>query len=424
MTRRLRVLVFPCGGENALEIHDSLRHSVHVDLFGASSADDHGRFRFRHYTGGLPRIEEPGFGAAFAALVTDLAIDLVFASHDSVAEHLAQLALPAGCRLVNGDADTARVTRRKTATYDALAGLAGLPRRYAGPEDVTDWPVIVKPDRGQGGQHVVMAADAEALRQAIADVPEPVIVEYLPGAEATVDCFTDRHGRLVYAGARSRERVRAGISMRSRYLDDDAGIAAMAAGINHRLRLRGPWFFQVRQDRHGQWTLLEVSCRAAGTMAASRARGVNLPLLAVHDAMGRDVVAAPDRRVRLVDRSIATCAELDYTFDTVFVDLDDTLVAAGRAVVPVLAFLFQAVGEGRRVVLITRHEHDIAETLRLARISAGLFDRIVHITDGRPKTDWMAGACLLIDNHFPERRQAAARGFLALDVDAVQFLLR
>lgn len=50
----LNILVFPCGSEIALELHRSLKFSRHITLFGANSVDDHGKFVFENYIGGLP----------------------------------------------------------------------------------------------------------------------------------------------------------------------------------------------------------------------------------------------------------------------------------------------------------------------------------------------------------------------------------
>jgi hypothetical protein len=423
--RKVRVLVFPCGSENAGEIHDALQHSIHVELFGASSIDDHGRFRFARYQGGLPLISNPGFDRAFGELVAREGIDMVFPTHDTVAEYLAPRAEALGFHLVNGDVETTRVARRKSLTYDLFADRHWAPRRHSSVETIDAWPVVVKPDLGQGGQSVTVARNADEARAAVARTAEPLIVEYLPGDEATIDCFTDRKGRLVWAGPRTRERIRAGIAMRSRYLDGDATLATVAEEINARLVLRGPWFFQMKRDMAGAWKLLEVSCRVAGAMVAQRARGVNLPLLAVQDFLGRDVMALPEARVRMVDRAIATRVELDHEFDTVYVDLDDTLVIDSHAVPHAIAFLYQMAAEGKEIVLVTRHEADIERTLARARIAPALFDRIVHVTDGGSKARHVAGRAIFIDNHFPERLDVSrATGVPVLDVDALQFLLK
>lgn len=423
--RRVRVLVFPCGAETASEIHQALRYSLHVELFGASSVDDHGRFRFENYHGDLPRIDEPTFDYAFANLVEKLAIDIVFPTHDTVCNYLAPRAAAMGFHLVNGDERTTTICRRKSETYSLFADEPWIPETYADVDAVTAWPAIVKPDRGQGGQGVSRVSSKAAARAAIASVADSLLVEYLPGEELTVDCFTDRRGRLLWVGPRSRERIRAGISMRSRMFDPTPEIASIADTINERLTLHGPWFFQLKQDREGNWKLLEVACRMAGTMAAQRARGINLPLMTIQDFLGRDLVPLVEPRVRLIDRRIATQAELEYDYDDVFVDLDDTLIIDGHATPSVIAFLYQQKARDKRIVLITRHEHDCAETLDRAFLPPRLFDEVVHITNGRPKSAYMTDRAIFIDNHFPERLAVSkALGIPVLDVDMLEFFTR
>lgn len=421
--KRLNVLVFPCGAENGCEIAAALGHSLHVRLYGASSVDDHGRFAFANYVGGLPMLDDLAFDPCFAALVRELAVDLVFATHDTVQAYLAPRAEDLGFHLVNGNPETARVTRRKSLTHDRLGGEPWLPRRYAAPDAVDAWPVVVKPDLGQGGQGVIRAdhrAAAEAAWQAMA---EPVIFEYLPGEEITVDCFTDRQRRLIWVGPRTRERVRAGISMRSRHLPCSDEIRAIAATINQALVFRGPWFFQLKRDRGGAWRLLEVCARVAGTMVAQRACGVNLPLMAVQDYLGRDLVALPEPRLALVERRIHTLTALDYAYDTVYVDLDDTLVRDGRAVPHMVAFLYRMVGAGKRLVLLTRHTADVGETLAAARLSLALFDQIIVVLAGAAKSAYITPPAIFIDNHFPERLDVARNcGIPVFDVDAVELL--
>ena len=58
---RKNILVFPCGSEVALEIYRFLRHSTHFHLIGANSVDDHGKFVFEYYIGGLPYVNSNDF---------------------------------------------------------------------------------------------------------------------------------------------------------------------------------------------------------------------------------------------------------------------------------------------------------------------------------------------------------------------------
>jgi hypothetical protein len=425
MISKTKVLVFPCGSENASEIHQALRYSVHVDLYGASSVEDHGRFRFEQYVGGLPNIGDPAFDGPFADLIRTLKIDMVFATHDSVQEYLATRASQMKFYLVNGDPKTAAIARRKSATYGLFSDCGWVPQVFESIEEVKEWPIIIKPNLGQGGQGVALVRGPSEAANVLSTIAEPILVEYLPGDEITIDCFSDLHQELIWVGPRTRERIRGGITMRSTLLDLTSEIATIAETINERLRLRGPWFFQLRADRCHKWKLLEVSCRVAGAMAAQRARGINLPLMAVQDYLGRRLIALPNPQIKLIERNIATRAELEFHYHTVFVDLDDTLIIDGFASPLVLAFLYQSVRDGKQIKLITRHALDVAQALRRARIADDLFDEIIHLGADAAKSDYVTQEAILIDNHFPERLAVArARAIPVFDVDALEFFVR
>ncbi|MNJ22583.1 carbamoyl phosphate synthase-like protein [compost metagenome] len=421
MSSPINVLIFPCGAENAVEIHQALAHSIHVNLFGASGVDDHGRHVFENYCGDLPRINEANFDQAFTELLNAWRIQVVFATHDTVQAYLAPRAEVMGITLINGDPHTAATARRKSLTYELLADQPWTPTVYLTPADVEHWPVVIKPDLGQGGQSVCVAQDATEAESALRLVDQPLLVEYLPGEEITVDCFSDFQRELVWVGPRTRERVRAGISMRCHYLPDDPQIRRIAEHINMSLVLRGPWFFQLKKDRQGQWKLLEISCRVAGSMVAQRARGVNLPLMAIHDVMHRKVGALPQNNVSLIERRILTVMQLDYTYDTVYIDFDETLIMHGKAIPSALHFLYRMQARGKQLVLITRHAGNLEQAMTHARIAPNLFDRIIHIRDASKKSAYIEGNAIFIDNHFPERLDVARHCDIPVfDVDALE----
>ncbi|MGD9874719.1 MAG: ATP-grasp domain-containing protein [Kiritimatiellia bacterium] len=422
---KIRILVFPCGSENALEIHQALRYSVHVELFGASSVEDCGRYVFERYYGELPNIKEKSFDEVFQRLIRDLGIEVVFATHDTVHEYLSSRASQMGFFLVNGDEEAAAIARRKSATYRMFSDCCWVPRVFGALKDADSWPVVVKPDFGQGGQNIVLAHGPDEARMAMEGMSEPVVVEHLPGMEITVDCFTDRNRKLVWIGPRTRDRVRAGITMRSRFLDPDPEIDAIAQKINERLKLRGPWFFQLKKDGRNAWKLLEISCRVAGSMVSQRARGINLPLMAVQDYLGRSLIVLSEPRIRMIERHIKTRAVLEFQYDTVYVDLDDTLVVNGYASPIMVAFLYQSVNEGKKVVLITRHEANVEETLRNAKIPKTIFNEIIHLRNGESKAEHVRPASIFIDNHFPERHAVFVRQNIPVfDADAVEFFIK
>ena len=127
--------------------------------------------------------------------------------------------------------------------------------------------------------------------------------------EFTVDCFTDRHGKLRYCKGRKRARITNGISTRTEIVDDTK-IVEIGIKINSVLAFRGQWFFQVKKNGKGEYVLMEIAARAAGASCLVRARGVNLPLLTLWDRMNKDIRII-ENKIRIADRAL----ENKYIFD-------------------------------------------------------------------------------------------------------------
>src|SRR5690606_9264139 len=104
-----------------------------------------------------------------------------------------------------------------------------------------------------------------------------------------------------------------------------------------------------------------------------------------------------------LDRALENRFRIELEFRHVYIDLDDCLLIRGRVNTALLAFLYKAIDDGCTITLLTRHADDPRETLRRARLEA-VFDRIVHITDGGPKSDYIdLLPAIFIDDSFHER---------------------
>lgn len=423
--QKTHVLIFPAGAENALEIHASLRHSVNFRVFGGSSVEDHAAFAYENYIGGMPRLSDPDFIAGLNAVIAAHGIELIFPTHDTVAQFMAQHRDKIAARIVTSDAHTALVCREKRRTFSLFEGEDFCPAVHGSAAEADSFPVFVKPSVGEGGKGARRVEDRQTLAAVTAADPDLLIFENLPGEEYTVDCFTDRHGQLLFAGPRSRDRVRMGISHASRTWPLSDEIAAIARRINERLRFRGLWFFQLKRAADGRLKLLEVSTRLAGAMSAYRQLGVNFSLLSAFDAMDRDVSILANDLPLAVDRCLLARYRLDYDYDTAFLDYDDTIVHEGVVNDLVLRFLYQCANRGVRMVLITRHAGDLAAHMKAHRIAPELFDEIHHIPQDAKKSAYVKGPrAIFIDNHFPERRDVKqCCGVPVFDVDAVECLL-
>jgi hypothetical protein len=417
-------LVFPGGTEIGLELRRSLANLKEIRLAGAGSEHDrHGPFAYRHWRT-VPDVGAPGWIEGLNAVIAELAIDVVFPGHDDVLLALARHRHEIDAGVVTSPLRTCEVTRSKRATYELLGDVVPAPHVYDDPAEIAEFPVFAKPDRSQGSQGAVAVADRSALTAALAGGSD-LVMELLPGREHTVDCFSDRDRGLLFARARARERTRAGISMATRTEATSERIERHAQAIAGRLELHGAWFFQLREDRHGEPRLLEVAPRVAGTSALHRVLGVNFALLALYEHLRMPVTVAPnDIEIRL-DRALVNRYAHDLEYGHVYVDLDDTLLVGDAVNTRLVALLYQCLNAGRRLVLITRHARSVEETLRRFRLGE-LWDDVVHITDAEAeKAAYISEPdAILIDDSFRERRVAHERlGIATFDSSMIELLL-
>ena len=424
MAEKKNVLVFPAGTEIAFEIHQALRCSKFVRLFGATSVPCHAEFVFARCFEGLPFAGDPGLIEALNRIIDENAIDYVYPAHDSALLALSRARDALHAEVVTSDPETVEICRDKNRTYAFLAGADYLPRSWTSAEDVPAYPVFIKPAVGQGSQGARRVDSREALDEALADGTDYAICEYLPGEEFTVDCFTDRHGALRLVSPRSRDRIRAGIAVRTRPVAADARVREIAEDLNRRLSFNGAWFFQLKRNGEGDYRLMEAAPRVAGTMGATRNLGYNLPLLTLYNHWGFDVELLGNGNAELLDRAFISRFLTDISYRNVYVDFDDTLIVDGQVNTELIGFLYQARNKGTRIVLLSRHDTELLPDLERFAVSPALFDEIIRLGRDDDKTRFIKPDSIFIDDSFAERRRVKeACGIPVFDLDMVESLL-
>jgi hypothetical protein len=408
-----RILIFPCGSEIGLEIHRSLRFSTHFELVGASSVEDHGRFIFSEYIGDLPLHNDPTFPLAIRKLVRKQGIDAIYPTMDAVANTLMKLGGELGVRIIGSSPETTAICASKLATYQALLSVVPVPEVFPFAGAILEYPVFLKPDRGYGARNTLLANNEAQASEHLArfEKDEMIIVENLPGQEWTIDCFSDRHGNLIFHGPRIRGRISNGISVHTQPSNEfTKDFAAWAQAINQKLHPRGAWFFQMKQDRYGQPKLLEVAARLGGSSALYRCLGINFALLSIFDAFDNEVTIRLNSYQIEMDRALGARFRLNIDYQTIYVDLDDCLILKGVINHQLLAFLYKAFSEGKTINLLTRHEREPLLTLKEYRISE-LFDRVIHLTDKAAlKSDYInESRAIFIDDSYAERTEVSVR---------------
>lgn len=421
--KQRRVLVFPAGTEIGLEILNALKYCKEVRLFGAGQdIPNHGKFAFPEYHV-LPSIYEADWLTHLASLCEKLSIDYIFPAHDDVVVALSHEQDRISATVISSPEHTCKITRSKSETYRRLDKFVKVPRIYSKPNQVLDFPLLIKPDKGQGSYGIRKVNNNDELLKAIASVPEAIVCEYLPGEEYTVDCFSDREQGVLFASARIRSRTRNGISINT-VTKDIPEVREIADIINRELDLRGAWFFQLRRSANERLTLLEVAPRIAGSMAIHRVMGVNFPLLSIFEHE-RLPISVRNNFSTIIELDRALCNRYYHAlkFGMLYIDLDDTLLLHGQVNTQVVKLIFQCINQGKPVRLLTRYRGDLDQTLSNHRL-AGLFDKIIKVAEDEKKSKYITEVdAILVDDSFSERMEVAEQcGILTFDCSMIEIL--
>lgn len=384
------ILVFPCGSEIGLDIYSSVCYSTYFHLIGGSSVDDHGKFIYEDYISDIPFANSPEFIPTMAKIVKERNIAAIYPAMDLVITILKEHEEELGCKVVASPVETTQISLSKELTYKKLEGSVLIPRVFE-PQNVPvdEYPVFAKPKVGYGSKGTKKLSNQDEVNSFVKGKDDLLIVEYLPGEEYTVDCFTDREGHLLYSAARKRNRVKDGISVNTFFVDNQDEFTSIAEVINSKIEFRGAWFYQVKRNKAGELCLLEIASRLGGSSLLSRAIGVNFALLSLFDIFDYNVsITKNDYKVEL-DRALENRYKTNLFFDSVYCDYDDCLILEKKYVnVELVKFLYKCINEGKKIYLLSKHDGNLKQELEKFRLNH-LFDEVMHIEKEADKADYI-----------------------------------
>lgn len=425
------ILVYPCGTEIGLEIFRALNNSIHYNLVGGSSSYDHGRFVYKNHIDHLPFLTDYSSEQEvidFNKKIKKYHIDMIYPAMDGMVTLFSKYKNCLSPIVIAADYKTTKITRSKKLTYSLFSKILPIPRVYTD-EEITEnnieYPLFLKPDIGQGSVGTQKVTSYEELKEFRKNHDNQLILEYLPGKEYTVDCFTNSEGKLLYCQGRDRKRIKNGISVNSFFVKKPE-FKTYAEIINSTIRQKGGWFFQVKEAYDGTLKLLEISSRIAGTSALTRNIGVNLPLLSanIFNDIPCDDIIINNYNIEL-DRALGNVFKLDIHYDVVYIDYDDTIINHNNEInTNVIKFLYQCINSQKKIILLTKHDGNLESDLKKYRIE-NLFDEIIHIEKKDKKTNYIKYKnSIFIDDSYGERREVKNTfGIDVFDVNNIECLL-
>jgi carbamoyl-phosphate synthase large subunit len=427
--RKYNVLVFPCGTEIANEIINSLKYNKYFNLVFASSET----LSYCNYRGKevnfLPYVNDDSFLNKLKKLIDLKKIDFIIPAHDDVAFALSQLEDKIKAKVIGQSKNVNEIVRFKDKTYKYFNNILPIGKIFNETPKEEDFPVFTKPKKGQGSFKALILNDLDEYNSFFKQnkKDEFIIMEYLPGQEFTIDCFSDK-GKVLYYGARTREKTTRGISIQSTLITDvslNREFKKYADLISKKLNMHGIWFYQMKFDKNGNLKLLEIGPRVSGTMMLNRVRGVNFVELAIYQKLGFNIeVVFNDIEVSLA-RALVPTYKTNINYDNLYIDFDDTLIIDEKYInTDLVKLIFQAKNEGKNVYLITKNKkNNLAKFLHKFGIT-NIFDDIIHLNENDEKIFYMKKNSVLIDDSFTERKKAINEGIYAFGNDSIELFIK
>lgn len=419
--KKWNVLVFPAGTEIGHEIYESLKNCKEVNLIGAGIKEQNpGRLMFSKYEI-APSIYEKGCLNVLKKIVRKHKIDRIYPAHDEVLDRIAGRAKELGAKIITSSKSTCNICRSKIKTYKVFKGILPVPRVIKKVTEDLRFPLFAKPDRGQGSRGAFLVKDIKTASE-ILSRNNMVLMENLPGKEFTVDCFSDSREGLIFCKGRARQKVANGISTQTKYVEDPRFLK-IAKKIQKKLRLRGAWFFQLKERKSKMLVLLEIAPRIAGSSGISRFCGVNLPLLSLFESSGIKI------KIKYKNLGLTLLRSLNHQFilpkkiQEAYIDFDDCLVVKEKINPECIRLIFEMKNRGIKTSLISKHSGNLNKKLERLGLSK-VFDRVYHLSKIQKKSAYLSNKpSLFIDDSFRELTQVAdLKNVTALHVSSINGL--
>jgi hypothetical protein len=418
----INVLVFPCGSEIALEVYESLNDVKNITLFGGSSVEDHGKFVFENYIDNIPFVNDDNFIPYIKDIVSKYNIDVLYPCMDIVITKLKENEAQLNCKVIASSIETTQICLSKAKTYEKFKNLILVPKIYS-KTDKFKYPIFSKPEVGASSRFTFKINDSIDLEYYTQKYPNNLLMEYLPGSEYTIDCFTNFKGELLFTQARKRNRISNGISVNMQ-LVNDSGFKMLANTINDNLKLNGAWFFQVKENTDGELTLMEIASRFGGSSSINRFLGVNFAHLSILNMFDTHTEIITNNYNIECDRALNVKSKIDLDFSKVYVDLDDTLIIKNKINTELIKLIYQFINEDKSIILITKHKGNLTETLSKHKLTL-LFNKIIHLSIFEEKSEYMHHDSIFIDDSFLERKKVKNNlNIPVFSVDSIKTLLK
>lgn len=372
-----RVLVLSCGALTGTDMNVALKDNEEFEMWGTSIYKNHGVYVYKNYIDDIPKMNDPNFIKILNENISKYKIKYIVPTHEDMCVFLQANKDKINAIPVCSEYETALLCRYKTKTYEKMKNYDFVTKTYK-KDEVTEFPVFVKKDDDQGARNAYKVNNKNELDLYASD-PNMIICEYLPGDEVTIDCFTNKDGKLLFCNPRATDRMLAGIDVHARRIELNDEIKYIAESLNKEIKFRGCWFFQIKKDINGKFKLLEIATRLPGAFSLSRCLDVNLPLMALKDLEGEDIELTFNNISIEADKEFFGKYSLGIEYDTVYIDYKTCFENIERIDSFLMMYLYQCINKNIRINLLVENGENALESLNNKKIDKNIFSEIISI---------------------------------------------
>ena len=238
----------------------------------------------------VPRVDDPGYLPALAALVAEYDVRLVVPLTDLDQGILSLNRSALAPALVLAPPPEVCATMGDKYLAHAFFGANGIasPRSWlpaAVPNDAR-YPLLVKVREGFGSRHIYRATDADELAFFLRHTTvDSMVQELCLGEEFSIDVFCDLDGRCLNAIARTMIQSKGGESIKGTSILDTE-LIEHARRVAETIGIVGPACIQCFREPDGSLPVTDVNPRFGGAFPLPLAAGSRYPELAIALANG------------------------------------------------------------------------------------------------------------------------------------------
>lgn len=138
------------------------------------------------------------------------------------------------------------------------------PKLFSKYEEISDFPVVVKPDVGRGSKNIFVCLDQVQVQAALRLVKNPIIQEYIPSPESEFTCVVYRNFKFKTECIIFHRYLSGGLTSWAEVVNDPA-IKNICVRIADELNLTGSINIQLRKSKD-RIAVFEINPRFSSTV--------------------------------------------------------------------------------------------------------------------------------------------------------------